>query len=656
MNKQKQAILESLRAVLQAPGGESFTLDELTQACLPALNRKKVTDKLREEVEQLLAEEMLDELLVHGNDSLEPLFASRQGFFTGAHFMISVTPLEATHKCLIPGHRFLPFVSPALFPPTCELYDGERTFEVRKKTFQMRDVAIFLSLYGEVGTVQYLLTDDALDSDEMYNPSPDSEVNLSVFDCKQFFEKNNIQAGDRLLVRVLDYALGDLIIEKIIDKNAPVDFININCQVKLLDEYLEEVFDQFGPINMTIERQLEQAIFYAGDKFITKPAFHVGGYLQYSEKVTIKRSVHDHILWYRDEDPMDSMDLEELAENTQFNELRSMVDHILNLHGIPLTEGEIVAYLMNYLYEGGKDSSEAVNCVLELLDEDAEDEDFGFLEEVTNDLFEEVVEDYNPFKDGANGELRNRLLQVNTVLLKFKQAAEGFSGEELAQLGHREVVAATQMRVAVHELLLELNNMEFSLPANEVAMIESRIEEMLRYVEVLGEMLDDLRVDCPKTPKMEGPVEVYHFKVALDDKKRVYRRILIRGDQSLLDLHQAIFEAFDRFDPHLFSFFLTRGRTTSIRKRFAAPEFSVQDGGEIYDLSPNQSGDATKTYVQKLGLREQEKMYYLFDFGDEWWHEITLEKVELLSRGSVTYPLIAERRGDSPPQYPDLFE
>ncbi|MBW1985405.1 MAG: plasmid pRiA4b ORF-3 family protein, partial [Deltaproteobacteria bacterium] len=26
----------------------------------------------------------------------------------------------------------------------------------------------------------------------------------------------------------------------------------------------------------------------------------------------------------------------------------------------------------------------------------------------------------------------------------------------------------------------------------------------------------------------------------------------------------------------------------------------------------------------KLNLAEKDKLYYLFDFGDDWWHEITL--------------------------------
>ena len=52
--------------------------------------------------------------------------------------------------------------------------------------------------------------------------------------------------------------------------------------------------------------------------------------------------------------------------------------------------------------------------------------------------------------------------------------------------------------------------------------------------------------------------KVYILKVALTDAKRIWRRIAIRGDQTLGTLHEAIFQAFDRYDPHLYSFYFPR--------------------------------------------------------------------------------------------------
>jgi len=48
---------------------------------------------------------------------------------------------------------------------------------------------------------------------------------------------------------------------------------------------------------------------------------------------------------------------------------------------------------------------------------------------------------------------------------------------------------------------------------------------------------------------------VYVLKVALCGSKGIWRRIAMLPAQTLDDLHEAIFTAFDRYDEHLYSFF-----------------------------------------------------------------------------------------------------
>ena len=60
---------------------------------------------------------------------------------------------------------------------------------------------------------------------------------------------------------------------------------------------------------------------------------------------------------------------------------------------------------------------------------------------------------------------------------------------------------------------------------------------------------------------------IYVFKVKLYYQKRIWRTIAIREDQTLDDFHNAIFEAFDRFDEHLYSFYMTFGNTRQDRYR-----------------------------------------------------------------------------------------
>jgi len=50
----------------------------------------------------------------------------------------------------------------------------------------------------------------------------------------------------------------------------------------------------------------------------------------------------------------------------------------------------------------------------------------------------------------------------------------------------------------------------------------------------------------------------YVFKVGLAGRRSIWRKIALRGDQTLDDLHEAIFHAFDRFDEHLYSFYFPK--------------------------------------------------------------------------------------------------
>ena len=146
---------------------------------------------------------------------------------------------------------------------------------------------------------------------------------------------------------------------------------------------------------------------------------------------------------------------------------------------------------------------------------------------------------------------------------------------------------------------------------------------------------------------------VYSFKVALMYNKRIYRNIEILEHQTLADLHDVIFNAFDRYDEHLYSYFLTRKATKSIRTIYDSSEYAhpmaIQDDG-LFGFKRRHNAEKTK--IGKLGLKEKEKLYYLFDFGDEWWHELTVSKI-LEAENPKEYPKIARKAGESPEQYPD---
>ena len=133
----------------------------------------------------------------------------------------------------------------------------------------------------------------------------------------------------------------------------------------------------------------------------------------------------------------------------------------------------------------------------------------------------------------------------------------------------------------------------------------------------------------------------------------VSRTIEIRGDQTLENLHDAIFRAFDREEEHLYEFQFGRKLR---RRRRDGPYFGVTfiEGYSIDDGDPDE-GDVAEKRMDDLGLKTRQSFGYWFDFGDDWFHELKVKAIGEAQPG-VVYPRVTECIGDSPPQYLDWDE
>jgi len=126
----------------------------------------------------------------------------------------------------------------------------------------------------------------------------------------------------------------------------------------------------------------------------------------------------------------------------------------------------------------------------------------------------------------------------------------------------------------------------------------------------------------------------------------ISRTIQIRGDQTLEDLHDAIFDAFDRFDEHMYEFQFGKRPHDPKGKRYVLP---MALGDDFYD-DQKIAGDLTRTTIDSLGLKKNQSFGYWFDFGDDWWHQIDVVAIDEQARRGK-YPKVTKRVGKSPPQY-----
>ncbi len=111
-------------------------------------------------------------------------------------------------------------------------------------------------------------------------------------------------------------------------------------------------------------------------------------------------------------------------------------------------------------------------------------------------------------------------------------------------------------------------------------------------------------------------------------------------------LHYAIFDAFDREEEHLYEFEFRETPEDLDGKKFVHP-FVLDDPMATHIRG---AGDVTTAQIGSLDLEAGQIFYYLFDYGDRWWHQIkVLAFNEEEPKGR--YPKVTDRVGDSPPQY-----
>lgn len=131
---------------------------------------------------------------------------------------------------------------------------------------------------------------------------------------------------------------------------------------------------------------------------------------------------------------------------------------------------------------------------------------------------------------------------------------------------------------------------------------------------------------------------VHVFKVSLG--RDLWRRIAIPGDLTLDDLAEAIIGAFEFTYDHLYHF--------SYRNRFGVETL-------INHAVIEEGPWTSETRVGDVPRQEGQSMTYLYDFGDWWEFDVTLERVEPPDPAPPA-PTILDARGEAPEQYPSRDE
>jgi tetratricopeptide (TPR) repeat protein len=128
-----------------------------------------------------------------------------------------------------------------------------------------------------------------------------------------------------------------------------------------------------------------------------------------------------------------------------------------------------------------------------------------------------------------------------------------------------------------------------------------------------GQAAKDATAGDDKMPASTTPQQMLQLRITLlNVKPPVRRRVLVSANLTFLQLHHVIQAAMGWEDCHMHEFEVGRERigTSSKEDSFFGGETALPEG------------------KHRLGetLASHKKFRYWYDFGDDWWHEITIEK------------------------------
>ena len=387
------------------------------------------------------------------------LFLPRRMFFQGAEFRIVPSREEVEGGVLFPGHHFAPFVSREVFPGDLWLVlpDGAAP-HVRRISIPQQSAMESLSLFGEVQSLEYLI------SDEIGAEDLAGEVSVSAYDLRDFYTENSFKPGDSLMVRVLDWLQGVFAVS-CVPANQPADAGDLDDWTLAMRAAYDRMQVELGTEGDCYE-QLAVMMLLAQetDRFpvMKSPPQSIPGFIREQDDIIISSLADRAMLCTLNED----------VQMSELDDLMSPLDGFFKELGVSCSEAEAEAYMQDARFHGLDDPDAVLARVVKaraLVFKSADDqEEFHAL---WSKLWGDVEDFYSRDLDRF-GMLRSDLLLLKDQCVSIVHRMDGREVDPLELSQDQDFLDFSNLSALLPGLFALLNFVSDDLPGQSVENME----------------------------------------------------------------------------------------------------------------------------------------------------------------------------------------
>ena len=232
---------------------------------------------------------------------------------------------------------------------------------------------------------------------------------------------------------------------------------------------------------------------------------------------------------------------------------------------------------------------------------------------------EEVIEDY--LREA--GEVNFHKTKNRTLVARLNKSCENVLIYQ-DMLNPEEIIQASMVK-RPNRTLVGAANMPYTIPHDE--------------------MYKELATPIDEDSALDDRVAVLHISLALENHS-IWRRVLVPIDYTFYGLHRIIQILFDWNEEHLHEFYVYDENDYSSPSRSSKPILNIMMD-EVEDMVRL---DLEAKLESEVGLSDilKNKQYikYIYDFGDDWIHDIKVE--EITTDYSIQWPVCIAGEGTAP--------